>query len=252
MKILLGNPPWKKGNRLGVRAGSRWPFTMEVPEGTRIPPYVPFPFFLAYAAAVLERERFPTLLVDAIAEGLTEDEYFARVKALNPDLILHETSTASFDVDLAIAKRLKETTAARIALSGPHVSVLTDDVMKENGWIDFILIGEYELTLRELCQQLEHSGPLQDVMGLSFRRPDGAIVHNPRRPSVRDLDSLPWPARHFLPMHNYRDSFCDMPHPMLQLWSSRGCPFRCVFCLWPDVMYGDHLYRPRNAKDIVG
>lgn len=251
MRIFIGNPPWRRGNRLGVRAGSRWPFTMDVSEGTRIPPYVPFPFFLAYAAAVLERERYPVLLIDAIAEGLSDEEYLARVKAFNPDLILHETSTASFDIDLALTKRLRETTAARIALAGPHASVHAEEVLRENSYIDFILTGEYELTIRDLCERLENGKPLHSVKGLVFRSPDGTITQNPRRPSLKDLDTLPWPARHFLPMQNYRDEFCCMPHPMLQMWASRGCPFRCIFCLWPDVMYGDHRYRVRDVKDVV-
>ena len=251
MKIFIGNPPWKKGNRLGVRAGSRWPFTMEVPEGTRIPPYVPFPFFLAYAAAVLERARIPVMLVDAISEGLTDEEYLAKVTAFNPDLVLHETSTASIATDLRIAKRTKESTRARVALAGPHVSVMGDQVLRENAFVDFVLAGEYELTLLDLCRHLADAAPIEEVKGLSFKNADGTVRTTPRRPPIEDLDTLPWPARHFLPMENYRDSFCDMPHPMLQMWASRGCPYRCIFCLWPDVMYGGHEYRTRDPVDVA-
>jgi len=251
MRIFLGNPPWRIGNRLGVRAGSRWPFTMEVPEGTRLPPYIPFPFFLAYAAAVLERKRIPVMLIDGIAEGLTEEEYIAKVSAFNPDLVLHETSTASIATDLRIAQKIKESTYARVALAGPHVSVLTERILTENAFVDFILVGEYELTLLDLCAHLMNATPLGEVNGLSFRKPDDAIQTNPRRPSLKDLDSLPWPARHYLPMERYRDAFCDMPHPMLQMWASRGCPYKCIFCLWPDVMYGDHEYRVRDPGDVA-
>jgi len=251
MRIILGNPPWRIGNRLGVRAGSRWPFTMEVTDGTRLPPYIPFPFFLAYAAAVLERERFPVMLIDGIAEGLTEEEYLAKAAAFNPDLVLHETSTASIATDLRIAQKIKEAAYARVALAGPHVSVLTERILKENAFVDFILLGEYELTLLDLCAHLMNATPLGEVNGLSFRKPDGTIQTNPRRPSLKDLDSLPWPVRHFLPMERYRDAFCDMPHPMLQMWASRGCPYKCIFCLWPDVMYGDHEYRTRDPKNVV-
>jgi anaerobic magnesium-protoporphyrin IX monomethyl ester cyclase len=251
MRIVLGNPPWKIDNRLGVRAGSRWPFTMEVPKGTRIPPYVPFPFFLAYAAAVLERGGFFVMLLDAIAEGFTEDEYIARALSFKPDLILHETSTASIRVDLDIAKKCKKLTRARIALAGPHSSVLGQNILVDNDFIDFNLMGEYEITLLELCVQLQNSQPLEGIEGLIFREADGSIKRNPRRPSIKDLDQSPWPARHFLPMENYRDNFCNMPHPMLQMWASRGCPYRCIFCLWPDVMYGDHRYRVREPEDVV-
>ncbi len=251
MKIFLGNPPWKKGSRLGVRAGSRWPFTLEVPEGARKPEYIPFPFFLAYAAAVLERDGFTVMLIDAIAEGLTEVEYIARVVAFNPDLILHETSTSSIGTDLDIASKLKKSTRAKVALAGPHVSVLVETILRDNDFIDFILVGEYELTLLELCRHLVKGQPVWEVAGLTLRDDRDNIRINPRRPSIKDLDSLPWPARHFLPMQNYRDTFCDMPHPMLQILASRGCPYRCIFCLWPDVMYGDHNYRVRNPKDVV-
>lgn len=224
---------------------------MEVPAGTRIPPYVPFPFFLAYAAAVLERERFPVMLVDAIAEGLTEEEYLAKVAAFEPDLVLHETSTASITTDLRIARMIKESTRARVALAGPHVSVLGDQVLRENAFVDFVLAGEYELILLDLCRRLAAAAPVAGVQGLCYRNTDGAVRAAPRRPPIEDLDSLPWPARHFLPMENYRDAFCDMPHPMLQMWASRGCPYRCIFCLWPDVMYGGHEYRTRNPVDVA-
>lgn len=251
MKIFIGNPPWRKGNRLGVRAGSRWPFTMEAAAGARIPPYVPFPFFLAYAAAVLERGRFPVMLVDAIAEGLTEDEYLARAAAFAPDLVLHETSTASIAADLRIAERIKDSTRARVALAGPHVSVLGEQILRDDESVDFILVGEYELTLLDLCGRLAEAAPLEGVRGLYFRDAEGRVRTNPRRPPIGDLDALPWPARRFLPMENYRDAFCDMPHPMLQMWASRGCPYRCIFCLWPDVMYGGHEYRTRDPADVA-
>jgi len=74
---------------------------------------------------------------------------------------------------------------------------------------------------------------------------------NPRRPLIQDLDALPWPARHLLPMHNYQDSFAALPMPGLAMWASRGCPFRCIFCVWPKVMYGGQSYRVRDPVDVA-
>ena len=71
-----------------MRAGSRWAFTMQAGKTVKVPPYVPFPFFLAYAAAVLERDGVEIRLVDAIAEGIDTSEFLALVADFGPDLIL--------------------------------------------------------------------------------------------------------------------------------------------------------------------
>lgn len=251
MKIFLGNPPWAKGDRLGVRAGSRWPFTMEVQKGTHIPGYLPFPFYLAYAAAVLEKNDIDVLLVDAIAEGIDNGEFLDRISNYNPNLVLLETSTPSIYIDLAMAKEIKERIGVQIALCGPHVSVLGKDILEANSFVDYILIGEYEYTLLDLVKHLDKKGELREVLGLICRDAKGEIQTNHRRPPIENLDKLPWPARHFLPMHNYADLFCGLPAPNLQMWASRGCPYKCIFCMWPEVMYGGHRYYVRNPVDIV-
>lgn len=252
MKVLITNPPWiiDRGftKRLGVRAGSRWPFTIEAQRSISIPSYLPFPFFLAYAAAVLEKNDFDVLLIDAIAEEMNNDEFVKKIKEYKPDLVLLETSTPSIDIDLAMAKRIKDEIKdqSRIALCGPHVSVLGEEVLKENNFIDYILVGEYEYTLLDLVR----GSNMRDILGLIYRQ-GNKIQVNPRRPVIEDLDELPWPARHFLPMDKYSDAFCGLPLPSLQIWASRGCPYKCIFCMWPEVMYGGHRYRARDPVKVV-
>jgi len=281
IKVLLANPPWRKGNRYGVRAGSRWPFTMEIGNAP-IPGYVPFPFFLSYAAALLKKNDIEAIIVDAIAEGLTDEEFIHRVRGYNPNLILIETATASIDVDLSMAERLKADLSSNdvkeceddvyIALSGTHATVMKESLLKEHEYIDFILHGEYEFTLLELVQSLQ-SGKispnplfakggsedfpfnkggenLEEVQGLAFRR-DGEVIVTPPRPLIEDLDELPWPERLSLPMYNYNDQFAGMPYPNVQVMASRGCPFQCIFCIWPQILYGGAKYRTRSPKDVV-
>ncbi|KPL19013.1 MAG: hypothetical protein AMJ93_13360 [Anaerolineae bacterium SM23_84] len=84
-----------------------------------------------------------------------------------------------------------------------------------------------------------------------WRDTDDVVCVNSRRPLIENLDELPWPARHLLPMHSYRDDFAGLPMPGLQMWASRGCPFRCIFCVWPKVMYGGQSYRVRDPVDVV-
>lgn len=247
MKVFLGNAPWKKGNRLGIRAGSRWPFTVE--SSDKVPGYLPFPFFLAYAAAVLEKNGIEVSLVDGIAEGIDTTGFIDKIKQFGADIVLLETSTPSLSVDLSTAREIKEACGCLVALSGPHVSAMFVDVMKNN-FIDFILYGEYEYTLLDLAEHLSKNKSLDDIKGLVYRK--GADIKvNERRPLIENLDELPWPARHFLPMYNYNDEFAGMKKPNTQIWASRGCPYGCIFCLWPKVMYGSRKYRVRDPKKVV-
>ena len=252
MKVFLANPPWRRAERLGVRAGSRWAFTMAVGKGSKIPPYVPFPFFLAYAAAVLEQAGVNVQLVDAIADGMDTEPFLEAIADFDPALVLLETSTPSIYSDLALSREIKgRVPGVRLALSGPHVSALSVQTLEMAPQVDFVLVGEYEYTLRDLVACLDTSGNLGDVLGLVWRGADGVVRVNPGRPLIENLDEIPWPARHLLPMHNYRDDFARLPMPGLQMWASRGCPFRCIFCVWPKVMYGGQTYRVRDPVDVV-
>ena len=252
MKVFLGNAPWVKGDRLGVRAGSRWPFTIKSEKNEEIPGYLPFPFFLAYSAAVLEKNNTDVLLVDGIAEGDTQEKFIGKIEDFNPDLVLLETSTPSINIDLEMAENIKERIKTKIALSGPHASVKYKEMMKKNNFIDFILVGEYEYTLLDLVKHLKKNKKLKKVRGLVYRNKNKIIV-NEKRPLIKNLDELPWPARHFLPMYSYNDEFAGMPKPNVQIWVSRGCPFKCIYCLWPKVMYNYNAnqYRVRNVRDVV-
>lgn len=253
MKILLANLPWRVGNRLGVRAGSRWPFTTLYPEKTRVPRYLPFPFFLAYATSLLESDgRFEVKLVDAITEGYVEDEFLEIVNLFKPDFVLFETSTPSIANDLSYCDKIsKQNQNVRIALSGTHATVFFREILTENPAVSFILLGEYEKTLLELAGCLHENKEPEGIAGLSGRRSDGTIYHSGRRKLIDSLDSLPWPAYRHLPMLKYHDTPGGIPSPSVQMWASRGCPFGCIFCVWPQVMYGGGIYRVRQPSKVL-
>lgn len=251
IKTLLANPPWRKGNKYGVRAGSRWPHFQELPPSRKIPSYIPFPFFLAYAASLLQKHNKDILIIDAIAEGISEREFLDKVISYGPNLVLLETSTPSINYDLKTVINIKESIPnVKIALCGPHVSVMKQGFMEQYPFIDFILYGEYELTLLELVNTLENNASLSSISGMIFRSSE-KIITNPPRPLTENLDFLPWPARNLLPIYNYNDSFAGLPVPNVQMWASRGCPYKCIFCLWPQAMYGSHKYRIRNPAETA-
>ncbi|MBU1044828.1 MAG: radical SAM protein [Candidatus Omnitrophica bacterium] len=244
MKIVLVNLPWKHNNRWGVRAGSRWPHIKDHTENN----YLPFPFYLAYAAALLEKNGFEVEIIDAIADKLSENDFFQKIVSLKPQLLVAETSTVTLAHDLRMLIRHKD--HFPIALCGPEVQLEDPKFLEKTNFIDYLMFGEYEQTLLELCTNLKDRSLLSDVAGLIYKQ-DGIVIKNSARSLIQDLDSLPWPQRKKLPIKRYNDSPGDIPVPCASMWASRGCPFQCSFCLWPQVMYKGGSYRVRNVVDVV-
>lgn len=214
---------------------------------------MPFPFFLAYAAALLEKEGLSVCLIDGAAERITREDFFRKVQAFGPDLLVLEVSTASLNVDLAAAKHCKAACGSKtkIVFCGLHTGLSDESFLAEHDCVDFTLSGEYEQALLELARHLQKGAALDSVPRLSYRDPQGVLRHNPQGNAILDLDSFPWPARHFLPKYGYEDLPQFLPSPTAQMLASRGCPFGCVFCAWPQIMYGDSKYRTRDPLDVA-
>ncbi len=245
MKIILANLPWRNFSKIGVRAGSRWPHL----KGRAERDYLPFPFFLSYAAALLKKHQFEVSLIDAVAEGMFYKYCLRLLERTSPDLLVCETSTVTLEHDVRLLRELKKDIP--IVLCGPDINIRQPPFLRSHDWIDYVLVGEYEFTLLDLAVHLKEGKPLGDVRGLIWRDRDSGQVHiNPPRPLV-NLDELPWPLREGVPIERYNDSPGDLPLPSVQMLASRGCPYRCKFCLWPQVMYQSHSYRTRDVIDVA-
>lgn len=250
MRTLLLNLPWRRRNRWGVRAGSRWPFTSEAEEDGCIK-YIPFPFFLAYSASLLKSRNKEVKLIDAIAAGLDEKGIMQEVVRTRPGLIVVETSTPSFYSDMAHVRAMKQKNpGSRIALCGPHTTTYAKEILSQYDYIDYILVGEYEYTLLGLVEAIEGPAAPDGVLGLAHRNNKNIIINEPR-PTIKDLDDLPYPQREAPGIYKYNDGFAGLPCPNVQMWSGRGCPFKCIFCLWPQVIYGERKYRKRSPANVV-
>jgi anaerobic magnesium-protoporphyrin IX monomethyl ester cyclase len=254
-KILLANAPWHDETRpwlWGVRAGSRWPHMEGWRPDTCPPPYLPFPHFLAQAAAVLERiPELRVLLVDSVAQGERLPAFLGRAASYAPKVLFFETSTPSLDWDLDIARRVKQLIpGVRVGFGGAHAPLRDPDWLAGRPEVDFACFGEYELSL-EAFIRARLAGEDRPVAGVHFRESGGAVVPGPVRPPCDDLDALPRYAYHHLPMHRYKDNPFGLPGPSVQVWASRGCPFGCSFCVWPQVVYGQRRFRPRSVKLVV-
>ena len=235
--ILLAYPPFKEGGR-----SSRWSGTSKTKGSYFFYP----PWFLAYSTAILERENIPVDLVDAVATGMDDDSFVKYVNKKNPNLLVAEVSTLTIKKDLQLMKKIKEEIGCKIALVGTHVTALCTEILSQNPFIDFILLGEYELTVEELAKKLQ-SRNYTNILGLAFRK-NGRIKINGKRPLIQNLDTLPLPARHLLPMDRYNEAFAEVPNQ--QMLTSRGCPYQCVFCVLPQIYY-QHKVRYRSPRNVV-
>lgn len=244
MKALLLNLPWQRNSRWGVRAGSRWPHIKDINEGE----YLPFPFFLAYAASLLQKHNINALVIDAIADKITENELFEKIKEINAEYIIIETSIPSFHNDLRISKMISAM-GFPIILCGPNFEIYKPEFLKKYIFINFVLYGEYEASLLDLLDSLRKGRDLSKVKGLIYRDRESIVKNLKREPF--DINTLPWPHRETLPMNKYLDAPGEMLTPSAQMIASRGCPFKCQFCLWPQVVYQGNHYRVREIKDVV-
>lgn len=246
MRILLLNLPWKIGNKKGVRAGSRWPHLKNKQEGD----YLPFPFFLTYTSSLLKKNKLSTYLIDAIAEDLTGQKLFTCIKKINPSIILIETSTPSLNFDLDYAQKIKKFLDTKIVFVGCDANIARPSFLKGCRFVDFVIQGEYEFSFLNLVKNIQNNTSLNNISGLIYRDSKNRIIKN-KTGVLCNLDDLPWPDRDSVPIYNYLDAPGGMPLPCAQMLASRGCPHKCVFCAWPQVMYRGANYRARNVKDVV-
>lgn len=264
--VLLANPPTRipLGNgreRFFVKAGSRWPFSIEkrTDETCR---YVPFPFGLAYLAALLERDGVDVAVHDGVALNAGKEALLAYAASCRPGVVLMETTTPTVDHDLALCRELKAATGAIIALAGAHATTFAEQILRDHPQVDWILPGEYELNATRAILAWRSGGEsaLDGMAGLvrAPSRTDGRrqIVRGPKAGPIDPLDQLPMPARHLFPTREsptvwpYWDGFCRH-RPAVQMHASRGCPFHCSFCLWINVMYENGPHRTFSPSRVV-
>jgi radical SAM superfamily enzyme YgiQ (UPF0313 family) len=251
MKVLIANPPayLYDENRKYVQGGSRWSHSYHISRSLakRTTMYLCYPFFLGYASSYLRaNSNAEVTFLDACAELMNENEFHNQVMHLNPDLLLIEAPTVSFQLVMRLLRWIKtDMPDLKIAVAGYHVSGLGVKVMKDESVIDFALMGEMELTLAELVNK--NLDPT-NVAGLIWRKGD-AVTFNGFRPVDDNISRYPFPERqkHIINMYN---DFALKGAPTVQMMTSRSCPVRCNFC-YTNVFYKDPKYRCRTPENIV-
>lgn len=237
MKVLLVNEPYVDGfNRTQRWAARTRGRVLRAPD------------WLAYATAVLEQEGIDVRLFDFPAEGWGKDRLRNLIRQEKPDYVVLDSTTPSIYSDIDCGRICKEESGAKVIMVGPHASALPEETLQAaKGAVDVICIGEYDNTVRDVIMR---EPALEQVEGICYLE-NGVPVRTESRQPIADLDSLPFPAWHHLDLMKYFDG--SKLYPYIDIFSGRGCPHRCMFCLWPQVMHGRkmRLRSPRNVVDEI-
>jgi hopanoid biosynthesis associated radical SAM protein HpnJ len=232
LKTLFLQPP--SFDKFDGGASSRWPATREIESYW-------YPVWLAYPAGMLEGSR----LLDAPPHHITFEQTIEIGK--DYEFLVLATSTVGFEVDKKLAAAMKAANPKmKICFVGPPVTIHPERALSECPVIDFTVRREFDYATVEFA----NGKPLDEILGISFRK-DGKIVHTPDRPQVQDLDALPDVTAVYkrdLDVTKYNVPF--LLHPYVALYTTRGCPALCTFCLWPQTLSG-HAWRKRSTDRVA-
>ncbi len=231
MKVLLINPPYE-GNI------NTW-----TPESTNKAIGAQPPIGIAYIASMLERHGIAVSILDANALGLggrAIREYLLRHR---PDVVGITSMTLISLNAAAVSRIVKETIDAVTVMGGPHVSLFAKEVM-ESPYVDYAMNGEAEYSFLELVKAIDAGQEPEGIDGLVKRKDGGVVVEKPSY--VKDLNTLPFPSVHLLPLDRY--SLANALHPFGSIVTSRGCPFKCGFCIRGPI---DRYVRFRDPENVV-
>lgn len=232
MRTLFLNPPSFEGFDGG--ASSRWPATREIESYW-------YPVWLCYPAGLLPDSR----VVDAPPHKISIEQTVQMAKDF--ELLVLFTSTPGLPVDIRMAEMMKDVNPKlKVCFVGPPVTVEPDRILNSSPAIDFLVRREFDHQIVGFA----NGKPLESLPGVSFRK-NGGIVHNPEGGFIENLDQLPWVTKVYkrdLDFRRYNVPF--LLNPFVSLYTSRGCPAMCTFCLWPQTHSG-HRWRLRSSDDIV-
>lgn len=235
LDVLFINPPSpdrhlyiRDINRSGrrTREGMIWPQTN-----------------LAYLAAVMERGAYSVEIVDCIAEKMKWRSFEQVLKNKTPKYAVIEIISSTLTNDIHTATLAKALGCVTIGI-GPHVTDKPEETLQSFPDLDYLIRGEAEITLFELIDSLENEKDVSGIKGIALRH-DQRVQVNDERPFIENLDDLPFPLHHCLPLKKYHRPFFGRYTFVV---TSRGCPYQCIFCR--QIVMWKGKYRQRSANSV--
>ena len=214
-KLLLINPPWRLKEIYGKRVIAHGIFP---------------PHGMVSLASYLREKGIDLDLIDADPLGYSVEDIKKIILEKRPEVVGLTVTTSTFKIAYDIAKVAKET-GSKVVFGGVHPTTVPKDVLKYDN-VDYIILGEGEEAFYEFMQNLENEEKIKEIKNLAYKKRDGSVVINEKRPYIEDLDSLPLPAWDLLPINKYKP-YAGQPSqklPFISVFTSRGCPFDCLYC----------------------
>ena len=213
-----------------------------------INPYYPMsegpspPLGLAFLAAVLERAGVEVKVLDLVVFPYSKKLLQSVLDDFQPQMVGSTAVTMSFHDAIHVIEDVKEINPNIITvMGGPHVTFCAEDTLNQFPGLDAVVMGEGEDTIVELTGAIQAGTGWDTIRGLVYRNGDGLQRTEERKPCI-DVDSLPSPARHLLPLGRYRAL-----NMAISMTTSRGCPFKCIFCVGRKMVGAKVRYRNPNA-----
>ncbi len=235
MKILFINPP-----TINI-IGTNLPHVLQEAEDPTPP------LGLMYLAAYLEKNsNYNISILDCPVEGLNYNQLEKRIEQEKPDVVGITAMTFTLlDVIKTVQTTKRVNSKIKIILGGPHIHIYPEETIKIRG-IDYLVLGEGEKPLKDLLDRLDDTKKLYEIKGIVFKDQDRIINTGPREP-IENLDALPFPARH-LTLYKKYGSMVAKRFPVTTMFTSRGCPYKCLFCDRPHL---GKVFRDRSANNVV-
>lgn len=209
-----------------------------------------FPLGLAYVAAVLRGDGHQVDVMDINGNRWPPDAVARRLRQASFDWAGITGLITEYSQVKWLANVIREQHPhKKIVLGGPLASSAPDFLLQTTA-ADLVVLGEGESTVRELAKAMEKDSGVRTVSNLAIKQ-NGHIHYTPSAPFVEDLDSLPFPAWDLFPVEAYiygEKLGFDFPARALNLITSRGCPYRCIYCFHG---ISGQKFRYRSPENIL-
>ena len=196
------------------------------------------PLSLAYLAGALESEGVEVQILDFLVARYRPAKLRQKLDEFRPQLVGATCVTLNYPTAARMLKACKDFDSSIVTvIGGPHATFALNETLLRAPWIDAVAIGEGDRTVVELARAVEGGNDIRQVAGIAFADGD-TVVKTEYRPQIDDLDQLPMPSRHLLPLGRYK----ALGAPCTVI-TSRGCPYHCIFCSGHRMFGGKVRFR---------
>jgi len=210
------------------------------------------PIGIGYIASVLENDGYKVDFIDLTLHHLSDTKFKELIMRINPDVIGISLMSRALPECKKLVSKIREVADRPIVLGGPQCTVMPTFTL-EYTLADFGIVGEGEITFKELIQSLEAGeGNFNKINGLTFVNKNGKYVVNKPRKFIENLDQIPFPSWHLMKPVEYKIVPALTPikrTPVAPIITTRGCPFKCSFCGGSIVW--KRTFRMRSPHSVV-